>query len=68
MSPSSSGMSYSAKSRDSLAVVVEERGFENLRSDCIEVFLVCDGSAESQVLVDGGLEKWRLGGFCGFEF
>jgi hypothetical protein len=40
MSPSSSGMSYSAKSKDSLAVVVGESGFDNFWSDCIEVFLV----------------------------
>jgi hypothetical protein len=57
MSPSSSGMSYSVKSRDALEVDVGESGFEGFGSDCIDVFLVWDGSVESQVLMDGGLEN-----------
>jgi hypothetical protein len=40
MSPSSSGMSYSVKSRDPLEVDVGERGFEGFWSDWIDVFLV----------------------------
>jgi hypothetical protein len=57
MSPSSSGMSYSVKSRDALEVDVGESGFEGFGSDCIDVFLVWDGSVEFQVLMDGGLEN-----------